>query len=288
MTKNINLYVNNNNHVSTFENPPKLISVSKKTDTIEYQYKHFHKYLELFYFVEGEGIFEYDGKQKSIAPHDCLIINPHCEHKKYPSTENGTLTYYVLAITNLQFANLPMDCFSAKKVTRLHFENKNNFLLDYINRIIRELTKKDSDFYPKITAFLNCLLIDLHRLSTSSSVLPTENSLSVPKNIQAIKSYLETNFTDEITLDSLEKMFFVSKSYLLKEFKKQYGVSPLRYLTQLKLEKAKLLLLGSNMSISEIAYSLNYTSSAYFAETFKQFHGITPTDYRKKEWNDDN
>ncbi len=289
MNKNLNLYVNNSQS-TTISGTPKIISISLKTDTIENQYNHFHKYLEVFYFLEGEGVIEY-GKNKSrvVHPHDCVVINPYCKHKKYPMNPNGSLTYYVVAINDIKFKNLNQDCISLKDISFLEFNKKNNFVYNALTNIIDELINKNTDYYTKLNAILTCLLIDLHRkLVVYDITVNSDSEISIPKNILDIKSYLETYFANKITLDSLEKNFFISKSHLIKKFNKYYGVSPIQYLTQLKIEKSKVLLLQSNMSISEIAYSLSYDSSSYFSEVFKKLNKISPTEFRKKEWSDSN
>ena len=73
----------------------------------------------------------------------------------------------------------------------------------------------------------------------------------------------------------------MDKSYFLHQFKKQYNVSPMRYLTLVRIEQAKLLLTNNDSPISIIAGEVGIDNPVYFTEVFTKAVGVSPTAYRK-------
>ena len=98
-----------------------------------------------------------------------------------------------------------------------------------------------------------------------------------------IADYLEHNYAEYITNQMLSSLFGYVPSYLSAVFRRAKGVSPVEYLTQLRMEKAKKLLTEKgDMLIKDIAVSVGYKNQYHFSRTFKKYEGIWPTDYREK------
>ena len=100
-------------------------------------------------------------------------------------------------------------------------------------------------------------------------------------SIQPAITYLNTNLTDDFKISKLAHMCAMSESTFRREFHKAYGCSPVKYIMNVKLQKAKQLLQFSNLSISEICEMLGFYDNAYFTRTFLHATGTTPPRYRK-------
>jgi AraC-like DNA-binding protein len=74
----------------------------------------------------------------------------------------------------------------------------------------------------------------------------------------------------------------LSEGYFSHHFKESVGIAPIKYLTNLRMEKAKFLLSESDLSVSAIAWSLGYGDLLYFSRIFKKIVGESPTIYRKR------
>lgn len=92
--------------------------------------------------------------------------------------------------------------------------------------------------------------------------------------------YINTNFRNDITLDDLSEVVHLNKSYLIRLFRRQTGLSPMEYLRDYRLSYAEHLLLNTNMSINEIAFSCGYNSPSFFSDQFKRKFAVTPKTYR--------
>lgn len=104
--------------------------------------------------------------------------------------------------------------------------------------------------------------------------------------INNILRYIERNYQYDISLQDLaENRYFVNYSYLSRVFKKQVGKSFSKYLTDIRIEKSKELLLSSMMKINDIATLVGYNSVSHYIQSFRKSVGITPNDYRNKKIN---
>ncbi len=106
---------------------------------------------------------------------------------------------------------------------------------------------------------------------------------SGPSVVDRVVQYLHVHMTDKITLDELSSVFFTSKSYLVKHFKLETGKTIVEYLNDIRIERAKLLLVTSGKSIEEISYSVGYESPKYFTRIFKSIVGMSPSAFTRQQ-----
>ncbi len=107
------------------------------------------------------------------------------------------------------------------------------------------------------------------------------NSQMQNETLTAIISYVNNNFTDNITLKSLAQKFYINPIYLGRVFKKQTGTLFNEYLTTLRIEKSKVLLKTTNKKVYEIANEIGFNDPNYFIAKFLKIEGVTPSQFRK-------
>lgn len=95
-------------------------------------------------------------------------------------------------------------------------------------------------------------------------------------------NYIKDHFMDKISLEEVAVRVGYSPTYFSKIFKQEMGLSFKEYLNNLRVEKSKPLLLGGNISISEICTIVGYNDQSYFCKTFKSITGTTPDKFRKR------
>lgn len=95
------------------------------------------------------------------------------------------------------------------------------------------------------------------------------------------KNIYDTCFTDETALREKIKEIHIVNHHLVRLFHKQYGITPNEYISKLRIENAKKLLI-SKKTIIEIAHDSGFRSLTAFYENFKRVTGTTPTEYRKQ------
>ncbi|MGN7413780.1 AraC family transcriptional regulator [Paenibacillus sp. SAF-068] len=94
--------------------------------------------------------------------------------------------------------------------------------------------------------------------------------------------YIQNHYREQVTLDSLAEQFNYSSRHLSMQFKRKTGYSPIDYLIQTRIAKARTLLLRSDATLSEIAAEVGYSDMYYFSRIFKKHVGISPILYQRK------
>ncbi len=121
-------------------------------------------------------------------------------------------------------------------------------------------------------------------------LMKSANKKYVPKDKHrrlepAMDAILENYSDPRITNESLAELCGMSVVYFRKSFESVYGTSPIRYLHNLRMEKAKGMLLSDYDSIGQIAQSVGYSSIYHFSKMFRAYIGISPTEYAKASRN---
>ena len=100
--------------------------------------------------------------------------------------------------------------------------------------------------------------------------------------IQTVVDYFHSNFNDpELRVEKIAEKNGFNPRYFYKLFHEVYGVSPKQYITTIRMEKARELLLSSRYSVSQISHMTGYFDIFHFSKLFKQVYGITPTEYKR-------
>ena len=99
--------------------------------------------------------------------------------------------------------------------------------------------------------------------------------------IHGITRYLQEHLAEEVSLSVLAEEFHLSAQYISQLFKNEIGVGFLAYLTNIRMERAKQLLLSTSLSIAEVSEQSGYSDYRVFTKVFKKSEGITPSQYRR-------
>ncbi len=147
--------------------------------------------------------------------------------------------------------------------------------------IIWELLSPKTEQHPNSDALYNHLLLGLFNELTLVFMTNSTRQLVIPDVIVAIQNYLDNNYYEDITLDSLSRKFGISKFHMSREFKRYIGKSPNDYLIDRRLAKAKEMLSDSNRTVSEIGQLVGIPNANHFLYLFKGREGLTPSAFRK-------
>lgn len=103
--------------------------------------------------------------------------------------------------------------------------------------------------------------------------------------IQDALNFINSNYMNSITVQEIADYVNLSRSYLYKMFIKNLGISPQRYLINLRMYKATLLLKGTKLPIGEVASRVGYSDSLLFSKTFSKHFSMSPLNYRNNQVN---
>lgn len=101
------------------------------------------------------------------------------------------------------------------------------------------------------------------------------------KLIRSAKDYIEKNYMHNITLEDVAKEISISPFYFSRLFKEKQGINFIDYLIELRIEKAKQMLINTDISVKEIAKNVAYSEANSFSRLFKSREGVSPSEYRR-------
>lgn len=101
------------------------------------------------------------------------------------------------------------------------------------------------------------------------------------KTVIRTKRFIENNFEQELNLDVLSDAQFTSKFHLLRLFKKYYGITPMQYLIDQRIEKSKEHL-RNGITVTETCFAVGFESPSSFSTLFKNKIGIAPVEFQKR------
>ena len=237
---------------------------------------HFHECYVIGFVEGGKRHLWCKNQECDVSAGDLILFNPRDNHCCAPV--DGQLLDYravniqpeimeksVKEITGRSFR----PYFTQNVVFRSDITRSVAALYDAILRHASKLEKEESLFFL------------LEQLLQEYAEPFSEETISRPNpQIQSLCTYMEEHFSDNLSLDELTAMTTFGKSYLLRSFTKQIGVSPYRYLQTIRLDKAKHFLEQGIASVDAAAMA-GFSDQSHFTNFFKDFIGLTPRQYQK-------
>ena len=239
---------------------------------------HTHSYAELFYVVGGMGHIQIDQEFHPISVHQLIIINPNVMHTEL-SRNASPLEYVALGIEGLELSAAE----NADDRFRILDHHDNDSISECIHNILLESHNKQPGNEVICQAYMQILVTRLMRsinLAVNENPLPSSNS-----QCTTVRRYIDAHFKEPLTLDHLAEIAHVNKYYLAHSFKEQFGVSPISYQLQRRIDESCLLLSQTDLSLTQISRMLGFSSSSYFSQAFRKSQSVTPMEYRQRTKN---
>ena len=133
--------------------------------------------------------------------------------------------------------------------------------------------------YEEFGSCIDNLKISIYRNKENAE---TDCEKTEERVISSITRYMQEHISEEISLSVLADEFHLNSQYISQLFKNEIGVGFLTYLTNIRIEKAKKLLLSTSLSVTEIAVNTGYSDYRVFTKVFKKTEGITPSQFRRE------
>jgi AraC-like DNA-binding protein/ligand-binding sensor protein len=172
-----------------------------------------------------------------------------------------------------------------KKPTPAQFERTVKLVTEWGVQIDREKLKAAYFLTPVLTSLhhesiVKLLSIFAQHLSILSNQVVVQQGNAEPPVITRAKEFINEHQTEELSLGQVAKAVNTSTFYFCKMFKRITGINFTDYLSRVRVEKAKNLLLNPNLRVSEIAFEVGFQSLTHFNRVFKRILGQSPTEYR--------
>ena len=243
---------------------------------------HFHEHYVIGFIEKGQRYLSCKNKEYTTSTGDLLLFNPFDSHT-CEQIDDKVLDYRCINIKPEIMKKTVFEITGKNYLPKFNqpviFRSELVPLLQELHYIIMEEEldfKKEELFF-----FLIEQLIEEHTEPNLQSNLENTNI-----EIQAVCDYLENNYAEHIVLDELSTIAGMNKYSLLRNFTKLKGITPYRYLENIRVNKAKKLL-EKGVEPIDAAIQTGFVDQSHFTNFFKNFIGLTPKQYQNIFLNDD-
>lgn len=233
------------------------------------------------YITSGEGLLSIDTDTFLFSKGDLLFIPAECTYHLQFKTISSVDYYF------LQFQLYQAQEVSADMYKRVKLKKDSNFLnlfvlqsVEKVQTLMDELLKLERDELTdsyflkkaKLAMIFHYFMINQHENDSVDTIIAIEET----------KKYIENHYGEAISTALLAKKAGLSPKYYSQLFKKEYGIGVHDFLTEIRIGKAKELLVKTSDSLRAISASVGYADEFYLSRVFKKIVGVPPTNYRRK------
>lgn len=248
-------------------------------------FTHQHKYFELVYVLRGTAKRKLTDASISVSAGDYYVANPLSAHgyedlqdlevvnclflPEYIDRALADCPSISALLTNrtLRFG-VPVDISIADRV----FHDTDGS----VRRIIRNMEREYADCRTGHMEMLRCYLTQVLVLAARAC------ETRVPHEaVTKVMEYLKHHYAEPLSLDALSQLVGYTPQYLSSLFSNEVGMSIQMFLQRMRVEEACKLLVGTNLSVAEVASSVGYQDTRHFSKVFCRYQTISPKEYRK-------
>ena len=220
------------------------------------------------------------------------IKGAHVQQRKYPIHLERILCEKLRmgdVKESLDAFNEFFNIISEEELSRL--QSYVSELMVVISRVIYEFENEDSALYTfdmnereklyKLSSHQEILNWSISKVKLIAETIDNIKKRHADSIIAKAIEFINENYTKDINLADVSKYVAVSPYYLSKLFKSERAQNFIEYLTDLRIEAAKKMLMDSEMSAKEVCYAVGYSDPSYFSKVFRKITGLTPVEFRE-------
>lgn len=244
-----------------------------------YREKHWHRSIEIFAVCSGELEFYVDDRQWHLAPGNFMIVNSNEVHSIDSPLPNETIVLQIpLKLFEGYFTGEQFIWFSHEPGRR------DERFMELIRELYEVYSRKACGYDMQMKSIfyqIMYLLVKDYRLMEVDEVFMRKNKNL--NKLSAITSYMKENYTGDLTLEEMARIFDYSPNYLSRMFQKYAGITFKSYVQSIRLDYAVKDLDDGRYSITEVALRNGFSGSKALARAFRKKYGMLPSEYRENK-----
>jgi AraC family transcriptional regulator, arabinose operon regulatory protein len=247
------------------------ITVSKG---YKFQFANDYPFYRLVYTLHGTGTI-IDNKKEYYCEAGSVYGFAPGESGCVFNSSNTLWTHFYIHFTGVKAEQMFNEIMLSSR-RRLQLSNPNE-IQQLFENIVSECINRADNYQIICESFLKILLLKLQTQSLDNYEHISESRV---KYLEC-KNYIEQNYNELVSIAEVAEKCYINKGYLCRLFRRYSGISPMSYITKLKMSKASILLIQTDYSIKQISMILHFSDQYYFSKTFKKAYGVSPTEYRR-------
>ncbi|MFV0375849.1 MAG: AraC family transcriptional regulator [Mangrovibacterium sp.] len=230
---------------------------------------------QINYITEGKGVLETQNGKFQLKPGSVLLISPNVWHRYRPLQKVGWMEQYIgfNGPMAAQFLDNPL---LSAKVPLVQIGMHEEVIDTYLK--IFDLVKKEKPGYQQIASGM---IVKLLGYLISFEMQKEFTGKRIATIIEEVRFKMRSALEGTVDLEQVADQYNIGYSYFRKMFKNYTGVAPHQYYLELKIMRARELLLSTDKSVKEISFELGFQSIHYFSRIFKSKTGTSPSELRK-------
>lgn len=245
----------------------------------------FHPFIYFYFVVSGSGTFFIENDSIKINKNDLIIINSNIGHNIYVDEDEYAVKALGFGLESIGLTTHLEEVYSEEELNLDNFfhitwEGKESELNEIFTKIVEEFHSEC--MYSKTLADALASYFLINFLRDFKDKIEVVHDININRQVDYIKSYIDNNYSLDLSLEGLSNMAYMNKFQLIAEFKQAYRVTPIEYLILKRIEASKGLLISTNHSMETIAEIVGFNSQSYFNQVFRRKVSITPSQFRKK------
>lgn len=237
-----------------------------------------HSYYELAMVIKGKGTHIINGVSHPFRSCDVFLLRPSEIHE---IEVNNEAVMYLIAIPSMLF---PMEMFGYSIYTAqnmiVHLDEEKFEILKDMYFLIERCCQQECTFNVSIIKLLLSSLLCFFAENIEFSECGYTEKYD--KRLKEVIMYINQNFCENITLESISSMFYISKKYLSSMFSSEIGMNLTTYIRKLRLNYAVSLLMSTKMKCIDVSEACGFNSVQTFIRNFKKEYGVSPLEMRNK------
>lgn len=226
------------------------------------------------YTLSGFGQLDIEGNSYSVKAGEAFIVEVPGNHRYYLPNNSDGWEYIFITLVGKKAA----ECWNFMKEQRgpVFKVPPNSKLIQTLLKLHQDTAKQQitDAYYASAKAYE--FIMECYRFIKNVETSNKECTLHITKAL----SFIHTHYNDPITLDEIAAVSGLSKYYFIKQFQNQLNMTPVQYLTKIRIQKAVELLRSTNLSITDIASQVGYENANYFNKVFHKLVGVSAGTFR--------
>ena len=223
--------------------------------------------------TRGRVVWVIDGADHPLAPGDLVIVPPDIKHQAYSQTKCVTLGSVHVEATLPGGRNV-FEMLQPPRQQKVPF---GCFLDIYLRGAARECARIETTGRLRLPQWAQLIVLELFESNAASGLLKCKVADPL---ISAMLEDLDKRLEQPVTLGELSHRSGFSAQHLNRTFRRALGVTPLQYVTRVRMEQAAALLRDGRLTVQAIGKRFSYTDPYYFSRVFSQHFGCSPAQYR--------
>lgn len=225
--------------------------------------------------IKGRGELRVNDEVYIIKENEGMFLTPHVPHEYYPITSEWQVCWVSFNGSVIDDIMLSLQFINSGKIVLTHAESLYRMLQEIMNLLEENHTSSTM----KCSELLYSVILKLRQ---DSVYIESKSRLQQITQLNPVLRYIEEYYHQPLTLEVLAKQLNVTEQYTCLLFQQSLGIRPFEYVTRVRIQKAKKLLLKNNqISVQDIARQVGYEHPSYFIKRFKEQENVTPTVFRK-------